>query len=163
VSAWIYATIWAALVLFVVAQHGQRRISARSPSHLVTWANALGLTLCLVHIVLAMGSVHHWSQVAAVSATADQTAVVYGLRWGGGVYLNYLFILVWAIDAWLARSRPHRLFDAPAVRWPIRAFYANEIFNAAVVFARGSVRVFGVVLVAALLLAWRKTPLQPTL
>jgi hypothetical protein len=163
VSGALYSTIWAALVLFVAAQHGQSRISSRRPSRLVAWTNAIGLTLCIIHIVLAMASVHGWSHAAAMDATARRTESVYGWRWAGGVYVNYLFVLVWALDAWLARSHRDRLFDAPAVRWPVRIFYAIVIFNAAVVFARGSMRVFGVVLVASLLLAWRKTSFQPSL
>lgn len=128
----------------------------------MAWANAIGVTLCAIHIVLAMASVHGWSHAAAAEAIASQTEAVYGLRWGGGMYVNYAFVLVWALDAWLSRSPSHRL-DAPSVRWAIRIFYAIVIFNAAVVFARGSMRVVGVALVAALLLAWRKTPFHPSL
>ena len=59
-------------------------------------ANAAGLALCVIHIGLAMGSVHGWSHAAAIDATAIQTDSVYGLRWGGGVFVNYLFVIVWA-------------------------------------------------------------------
>jgi hypothetical protein len=149
----LYSTIWAALVLFVLAQHGRRHVPA------APWtgpANAIGLALCLLHIVLAMGLVHQWSHAAAVRATAAQTVAVYGLDWGGGVYVNYLFVLVWALDAWLSRRRDW-LSDAPLARWSIRLFYAVVIFNATVVFARGSLRIAGLALVTALLFAWRQT------
>ncbi|HEY7475942.1 MAG TPA: hypothetical protein VH679_13070 [Vicinamibacterales bacterium] len=153
-SVALYSSIWGALALFVLAQHGRRHAPAPQ------WAAAadtIGLVLCLLHIVLAMGVVHHWSHAAAVRATAAQTAAVYGLNWGGGVYVNYLFVLVWTLDAWLSRRRDW-LSDAPPGRWAIRFFYAVVIVNAAVVFARGSMRMAGLALVASLLFAWRQTP-----
>ena len=152
----LYSTIWAALALFVLGQHGQRLISEGRRARWVAWANAIGLTLCVIHIALALSSVHAWSHAAAAEATALQTETVYGLRWGGGLYVNYFFVVIWAVDAWLADSRRHQLLRTPVVRWSIRTFYAIVIFNAAVVFARGSMRVVGVALVAALLLAWRR-------
>ncbi len=152
----LYATIWLALGCFVVAQYGQR--DSRLLPRWAPAANVLGLALCAIHIVIAIGSVHGWSHAAATEATARQTAAVYGLRWGGGVVVNYLFVAVWALDAW---RRAHGRVDAPLVRVTLRAFYAIVIVNAAVVFARGPMRIVGLLLVAALLYAWRpRRPLK---
>ena len=120
-------------------------------------ANAAGLALCLAHITFAMGSVHDWSHEAAAQATAVQTESVYGWRWGGGLFVNYLFVVIWACDAFF-RTRPSgTLDDGAGVTWALRIFYGIVIFNAAVVFARGSMRVVGALVVAALLLTWRPT------
>ena len=158
-STALYSTIWISLVLFVAAQHGWRRARAglRPPAWMHV-ANAVGLALCIAHIAFAMGNVHGWSHEAAVRATAIQTESVYGRRWGGGLFVNYLFVIVWAVEAFL-RSRAHGSFvDDAGTKWSLRIFYGVVIFNAAVVFARGSMRVAGVLIVAALLLAWRPNP-----
>jgi hypothetical protein len=35
----------------------------------------------------------------AVLETARQTDAVYGVSWGGGVYVNYLFVAAWLTEA----------------------------------------------------------------
>jgi hypothetical protein len=153
----IYWTIWLALVVFVAGQYGQRsRTTAGRVPRWVVWANATGITFCVVHIVVTMGSVHGWSHAAALEATARQTASVYGLRWGGGIYFNYLFVAGWAFDTWrLTRTNPRQ--QAPWLRHALRLFYFIVIVNAAVVFARPHMRVLGAGLVAVLVYAWRPT------
>jgi hypothetical protein len=163
VNTALYATIWAALVLFVLAQHGRRHLAAGRPSRWAAWADAIGLSFCVIHIAIAMGAVHGWSHAAAAASTAAQTDAIYGLRWGGGMYVNYLFVLVWTVDASVAHARPRRWSTSPAARWSIRIFYAIVIANAAVVFARASMRVAGLVLLVMLVLAWRKTRFSPSL
>ena len=151
----LYWTIWLALVLFVAAQYGTRMSvpESRAPGW-VAWANATGIALCVTHIVITMGSVHGWSHTAALEATARQTASVYGLRWGGGVYFNYLFVAAWAFDAW-RHSRAKPGFASPWLRQLLRIFYLIVIVNAAVVFARPHTRVLGAGLIVAMLYAWR--------
>jgi len=90
VNAALYWIVWISLSFFALGEAGRR--SAR------TWAKPVsiaGLLLLAVHIVMAMGVRHGWSHAAAITATARQTSVVYGLDWGGGVYVNYLFVAVW--------------------------------------------------------------------
>ena len=151
VTVALYSTIWIALTLFVAAQYGQRR--ART-ARWVLPINIAGLVLCVTHIVIAMATVHGWSQAAAIEATARSTATVYGLRWGGGLFVNYLFVAVWAIDAWWSHTHADRA-DARGLRLTLRIFYAIVIVNASVVFARWPMRIVGVCLVIALLVAWR--------
>lgn len=151
----LYWTIWVSLVLFVAAQYGQR---AWTPGNRlgrwVLWTNVAGIALCVIHIVITMGSVHGWSHTAALDATARQTASVYGLRWGGGVYFNYLFVAAWTFDAW-RHSRASPRHASPWLRQVLRIFYLIVIVNAAIVFARPHTRVLGAGLIAALLYAWR--------
>jgi hypothetical protein len=142
-TAALYATIWIALVLFVA---GERR---GRPALL---ASALGWILTVVHVVVALGGVHGWSHDAAVAAAARQTAAVYGIAWGGGTFVNYVFLLVWAIDL----ARRSRAPDAPrAAPLVLRAFYFVFLMNAAVIFAVGWRRALGAALMLALLWMWR--------
>lgn len=154
----LFVTIWLALAAFTAAEAGRRpAFSGRPPARWLDAVSLAGLTLLIVHIALAYGVRHGWSHDAAVRATADQTAAVYGLDWGGGLYVNYLFALVWAIDAWqwsvspgAAAARP------PALHWALRLFYGVIIVNGAVIFVPGPRRGLGVAVVLALIGIWRR-------
>ena len=148
----LYITIWIALGLFTAGELGR----ARSP-RTTGWAwhaSALGLTLALVHTALAFDIVHRWSHDDAVLNTAMQTGRVFGTEVGWGVYVNYLFFLVWLADlAWWRRDggvdgRPRGAAVA------LQAFYFVIIVNAAVIFALGWRRLVGTVLVILLVTAW---------
>lgn len=156
-NAALFSTIWIALTLFVVAEAGKRRQSAHRAAPAWAWAAwAIGAILCAVHIVLAFAGRYGWSRDAAVRETARQTAAVYGVNWGGGVYVNYVFIAVWLIEACWWRAFPARYVGRqPAITWCLRAFYLLIIVNAAVVFAGARGRAIGLVLVAALVWVWR--------
>jgi hypothetical protein len=98
---------------------------------------------------------HGWSHQAAVLDTARQTAEVFGVAWGGGVYVNYAFVAIWLAELSWWRMDPDRyLRQAPWARWALRTFYLVIVFNAAVVFAAPDRRLAGVAVVAALLAAW---------
>jgi hypothetical protein len=152
VTAALYATIWIALAGFVAGEAGKHRPA------MARWAwpmSLAGALFCIVHIVIAMGSHHQWSHEAAVTATAQQTAAVYGLEWGGGVYVNYVFVAVWLGELWWWRARPGEYFmRSAAVRWGLRVFYFIIIVNAAVVFASPRSRPLGAVLTAVLVASW---------
>ena len=47
--------------------------------------------------------------------TARQTAAVYGVAWGGGVYVNYLFVGVWLAELLWWRVDPAALSAAAAL------------------------------------------------
>jgi hypothetical protein len=156
-TAALFVTIWLALVAFIAAEAGRRpALAGRAPARWLDAVSLAGLVLLLVHIALAYAIRHGWSHDAAVHATAQQTAAVYGLDWGGGIYVNYLFALVWALDAWqwsvspaAAAARP------PAIRWALRTFYAVIIVNGAVIFVPASRRLLGAAVVGALMWIWR--------
>lgn len=108
----------------------------------IAWT--LGCLCYLAHVACAFHFVHQWSHAAAVARTAEQTALVTGWRWGGGLYVNYLFTVVWLADA-LVRWLPSPVGKA----WPwwpeaaAQAFMWFMVFNATVVFGQGVVRWFG--------------------
>ncbi|HEY2250073.1 MAG TPA: hypothetical protein VGH74_03390, partial [Planctomycetaceae bacterium] len=116
----------------------------------------LGCCLAWAHAASAFAFYHHWSHDDAYWRTARETAAVVGIDWGGGLYFNYLFILLWTGDvAWwwtfpaAHRNRPrsYSLF--------LDAYLAFIAFNATVVFGHGTVRYFGVAATLGLVwLAW---------
>lgn len=153
----LFVTIWLALAAFLAVEAGRRpALEGRTAA---PWAAPLswtGLALLIVHIILAYAVRHGWSHEAAVRATAQQTAAVYGLGWGGGIYVNFLFAAVWAIDAWQWHGSPARAAARPpAIRSALRIFYGVIIANGAVVFVPGPRRFLGLAGVVALLWIWR--------
>ena len=153
----LYGTIWLSLLLFAAGESG-RSLSPRgsAPPQWAWWTFAGGLALGVLHTVLAFATVHHWSHADAVRITAIQTAAIYGVPFGAGVYVNYVFLAAWLADAWWWRaSPPGHVRPAAAVR-SLRAFYMVIIFNATVVFAGGLRRVIGLALVSWLALLWAR-------
>lgn len=129
-------TIRIAMALYV-ASLATRGFSPRFSR--IAWSAGCGVYLA--HVACAFEYFFHWSQAEAYAFTAQQTAAVVGIDWGGGLYVNYVFTLVWLADVgwwWTDRPRP---------RWiglPIDAFMAFIAFNATVVFATGFSRWFGI-------------------
>jgi len=119
------------------------------------WAWTLGCALLLVHVACAFGFYHGWSHGAAYADTARQTAAVTGLRWGGGLFVNYIFTLGWVADVlwwWWDRASYERRPGWLNIAW--HAFVVFLIFNATVVFGGTAARWFGSVLCLALAIAW---------
>src|SRR5215475_9933608 len=58
-----------------------------------------GLILYLAHVGAAFHFRYHWSHDAAFAETARQTAELFGIPAGAGLYCNYVFTAVWAFDA----------------------------------------------------------------
>jgi hypothetical protein len=142
----LYWTIWLALLLFAAGESGRRRGGARgSATAWAWWAFVAGAWLCAIHIGIAMQSAHAWSHNAAVAATARQTRAVYGVDWGGGVFLNYAFVAVWLFEAWRWRWRPAN--GGRVIDWMTRVFFLVMILNGAVIFAGGARRIAGAGLV----------------
>jgi len=156
VNVALYVTIWLSLALFIAGEFGKRA----GRSGVLPWAwrwSAAGAFLMVTHILISMSVAHAWSHASALAATAMQTNAVYGLNWGGGVYVNYLFITVWVAELAVWRLAPARYAARLSwLKWTLRAFYFVVIANAAIVFAGGWRRVLGVGLVAALLASWRR-------
>jgi hypothetical protein len=143
----LFVTIWAALLLFVVAEIGYRAAEGRA-GRWARSASVAGAVLAILHAVLALADRYGWDHEAAVRATAEQSAALYGFGWRGSIYVNYVFLALWLGAAWSWRSRAWR-------HWAWRVFVLTMIVNGAIVFARPAARPFGTALVAALLWAWR--------
>lgn len=111
-----------------------------------------GAVTFLVHVAVAFHDYFGWSHERAV----EHTRQVAG--WGGGVFVSYLFTLVWAGDAlwwWLSPASHER-----RPRWltvGLHAFLAFIVFNGTVVYESGAIRWVGLVMFGTLaaLLGWR--------
>lgn len=153
----VAATIWFALTAFVAGEGIRSLPVARS----VAWQRwgarifLAGALACAAHFVATMALHHGWSQAQAWEFTARETARIYGVSWGGGLVVNYVFLGVWLADAvyWLRHARDSSA-GVPPARWALRAFYLLIIFNAAVVFTTGIGRAAGIVLTVVLLAFW---------
>jgi len=76
-----------------------------SPARIVS---TLALSVYLLHVWCAFEYFYQWSHAIAYRETLRQTADLFGVPWGGGIYLNYLFTAVWLADcgeSWLNRRR----------------------------------------------------------
>lgn len=144
-----FLTLWTvrlAVLLYVLALclrllatgRRQRWAAAR-----LAWT--VGCVAYLIHVACAFQFYHHWSHAAAYTATAQQTAEVVGWDWGGGLYVSYVFSLVWLADVvWWWRGLERYETQPRAVAWTVQVFLAFIVFNATVVFGTGAVRWFGV-------------------
>lgn len=153
-DALLYLSIWISLSLFALAEVARARTARAWPRAV----SAAGLVLMIVHILIAMGWRHDWSHTSALAATAAQTGDVYGLDWGGGVYVNYVFVVLWMFAVLGRRGcwgEQHGAGRPPhAIVWAGRWVFLIIIANAAIIFAGGWRRLLGVTIVAALAGAW---------
>jgi len=139
-------TVWLALTLYVAGEIARRRSSA---SDTARWLNTLGCAAFIAHVACAFHFYHAWSHSVAYADTTRQTAEMVGWNSGAGLYVNYFFAAVWLADAfWTYAARPVWITRA------IRAFFWFMIFNAAVVFAHGPMRGYGLLLSLALIATW---------
>ena len=153
------ATAWVSLLAWAASEwmRGRGRITAsRAGARAAFTIGALSL---VAHSALAFELRHGWSHAAALRDTARQTEAVLGRAFGGGLYVNYLMLAVWSIEAlwwWLApasyRGRGRRL------DWSVRAFFAFMFLNAAVVFAHGAMRFVGALALLAVAWSWYRRP-----
>jgi hypothetical protein len=151
-------TIWLALVCYTLAEvlrpprwtrHGFN--SAPVLLRLGALLHFSGALAYLAHVACAFHFQHQWSHAQALIDTARQTAAVTGWNWGGGLWVNYAFSLVWITHSTAL------LFQRPlssSMEWGVRIVFFFMIFNGAVIFARPSVRLAGVAFCVLLAVAW---------
>ncbi len=151
--ALVALTIWTALLLYTAGEYGRTRRPASA------WARPvwlLGAVAYLAHVAAAFGTCHEWSHAAAYAHTAARTEALLGLAWGGGLWVNYAFTILWAGEALWWRMMPGS-YAGRARAWTpaVRAAFLFMVVNGAVVFVDGPGRWLGVAIVAALLAIWR--------
>ena len=137
-----------ALALWLVNKGPGGRRTAR-----LLWT--AGCAFYLAHVYGAFQYFHGWSHAAAYAGTARQTAALFGVDWGGGLYFNYVFTLAWVADViwWWSDSERYQT-RPPWISAAVHAFFAFMFFNGAVVFASGLSRWFGAAATPALLYLW---------
>lgn len=153
-----YLATLAALVAWPAA--AERRVWSRP-----VWV--LGAVLMAIHLAAAFAGVHHWSHESAYDATAQQTGDTFGWYWGGGIYLNYLLILLWLGDAawWTAAAESYEARPG-WIDVMCQAFFAMMVVNGALVFATWTGRAIflggGLVLLIAALVVRSRPSHEPS-
>ena len=152
----LYATIWLSLIGLLVSELGRAR--ERTTLVPLPWAlasSAAGVVLGIVHAFIALGAVHDWNHSEAVAMTAQRAADLYGVRWAGSLYMNYVFLAWWAIDTgWWWFSPTTFIRRSAAIEWLWRLLTFTMVINGAVIFASPAGRIAGVPLTAGLLWIW---------
>jgi len=131
-------TIWGAMLVWAVAILSGGR-----------WAWSAGLGLYVLHILSAYQSHYQWSHEVAIDETARQTAEVTGWESGAGLWFNYLFVAILAVDLVMQWKGGVRRFPKT-----IDGLVFLMILNGAIVFGNGPVRYFGALLCTAILVGW---------
>lgn len=156
-------TVRVALALYVAAL--SLRL-AGGLQRLARWAWTLGCAFFVLHVAAAFHFYHAWRHNDAYAETARKTGEAIGLYWGGGIYINHLFLLVWLLDAaWWWLDADGYLGRPRAVVFAVQGFLAFIAFNGTVVFGHGFVRWAGLIACAWLvLLAWlgRRRAVSPS-
>ena len=125
VTAWVAAALWfvGSAMLLRVGSRWARRV----------WA--VGCVAFFVHSALAFHVVHGWSHAAAFDHVERDSG------FGAGIFVNYLFGLVWATDSiWIWVSQRSYWNRPRWVLWTVHGFLAFVVFNATVVYAATSMR-----------------------
>lgn len=151
-------TIWISIAAYTVGCV----VFVRRVDRWVRVAWTVACAALLAHYISAFEFVHAWRHAAAYADTARQTAAVFGINWGGGVFINYALGILWTADVawwWFAglasyRRRPWLLI----LMW--HCFLIFIIFNATVVFEHGLTRLIGILVTLCLCLSWIVTTRQ---
>ncbi|MDQ3070837.1 MAG: hypothetical protein M3R55_14055 [Acidobacteriota bacterium] len=145
-------TIWLAVIAWASAEVLRRAGAHRREAARAVYA--AGALLLAGHTAAAFQYRHAWSHAAAFAETARRSGEVTGFASGTGLYLNYLFVACWAVDAawwWIAPRRyMHR---TRLVDGTLFAFFLFMVVNGAVVFVTGPMRIAGAAAVVAALAA----------
>lgn len=143
-----WATRWSvrlALVgYFVGAALQTRRAAEPKTERAARCAWTWGCAWYVVHVACAFHFFHGWSHAAAYRHTAEQTALVTGFYWGGGLWLNYLLTAAWLVDVgwwWLGPISRARRPRTVSLAWQVFLWFM--VFNATAVFGHGPVRWLG--------------------
>jgi hypothetical protein len=147
---------YAAALTLMMRLRPHEWLARSGPGRLARWCWTLAWAAFVVHVAMAFHYAHHWSHVEAVRHTREVSGV------GEGVYVSYLFVLVWSADvaAWWWRPMWYAR-RAPWLERALHGFMLFVAFNATVVFETGVVRWAGVALFAWLAVVWVRTRLRP--
>ena len=151
------STIWISIAFYtigcVIFAFGRRRPKLDNWTRV---AFTIAIAALIAHYISAFHFYHHWSHEAAFIETARQTAEVFKVNWGGGIFINYSLLMLWIADVglwWMAgessyRRRPLWIL----LTW--HGFLVFILFNATVVFKNGITRWVGLLVCAIVSLSW---------
>ena len=123
-------TIWTAriTVFLYLTGMGLRLTGNRPRLAKAVWT--IGFLMLIAHVAAAFHFIHHWSHTAAWVRTAEQTEQRLGWYCGGGIWFNYLFLVIWGIDVLLlwSKIRPSKVLTI------MQTYLAFIVVNATAVF-----------------------------
>lgn len=132
---------------------------SRGRANLDRWTRLAWTIACaalLIHYAFAFNFFHSWSNAAAYADTARQTAEVFRINWGGGLYVNYAVAALWLADIawwWFAGLDAYRRRSwLLTIGW--HGFLIFIIFSATVVFEQGLIRLIGLIVSVILCASW---------
>ena len=135
----VRASVWLAVLCYPAGPAG--RLCA---PRLMRFVWTVGCLAFLLHVASAFHVHYHWSHAVAVRETARQTAELTGRAVGAGIWVNYLFAALWALDvAWIWRDPAGHGRRAAGIDLGLHAFLLFVLFNGTVIFAHGPVRALG--------------------
>ena len=153
-------TIWIALAGYFAGLAGlllcRLQPSLQSVTRLV-WT--VGCVFYLSHVVSAFQFYHDWSHQAAVLETARQTKEVVGQAVGDGIYMTYLFTLLWVLDAgwWWLNGNTGYFRRSKKISLSIHFFLFFIVFNGTIVFEGGLLRLLSLLAIIGLVVVWGYT------
>lgn len=142
ITRWTIRIALGLCIFAIASSFGNRKPHEENRS--AKWCWTLGLLFYLGHLISAFQFSYDWSHEKAYQDTALQTQEVIGWYWGGGLYVNYIFTIVWILVVvwWWTQSESRRskhLWIDYSFFW----FFAIIAINATIVFEQGIIRWFG--------------------
>ena len=119
----------------------------------------IGCIAMVAHMISAFHYSYRWSHDDAIQSTAKQTEQLIGWAFGGGLYFNYCFLLVWIADLMYWWLKCERYESRPVwLECGIHGYLFFIAVNGAVIFESGVTRIGGVVaiLIFAMILVRRR-------
>jgi len=120
-----------------------------------------GLVFYLLHVAAAFHFVHGWSHAHAYAHTSERTAELTGWRFGGGLWVNYLFSALWMLHAAALWASSAKTFRPSAVGLIWYGLFLFMVVNGAIVFAAGPTRWLSTAALLVLGLLWVKRRREP--
>ncbi len=150
------STIWISIAAYAVGCVVLATTRRPNSDRWTRLAWTIGCAALITHFISAYHFFHGWSQASAYADTARQTAEVFKIYWGGGLFINYTVAALWFTDVawwWLAgldayRRRPWLI----TLLW--HSFLIFITFNATVVFKDGPIRWIGLFVCVSLVVSW---------
>lgn len=130
-TAWLMVAAWAIAMAYRIRRG--RSVQTRG-----WWTVAAGLFV--IHVITAFWQAHAWSHAKAYDHVEETSG------FGPGIFVSYLFTLVWLLDVlywWLARQRYER--RSTGSDGLLHGFMAFIMFNGTVVYEDGPIRWVGLV------------------
>ncbi len=153
-------TIWIALAAYFAGLAGLLLSRLQPNLQTVTrWVWTVGCVFYLGHVISAFQFYHEWSHQAAVFETARQTKEVVGEAVGSGIYMTYLFTLLWVLDAgwWWLNGNTGYFRRSKKISLSIHFFLFFIVFNGTIVFEGGLLRLLSALAIIGLIVVWGYT------